>query len=121
MFQQPTTTSLSTTFSKHTLAEELADELSHYFRFEAALVSEDEPVEKTCAGNELSLEEVLLNLLLWWKVSASFILSVLRFSILQLDYDQIHASEFAVIAQMAQDYLAIPATSVSVKHLFSKS
>ena len=34
---------------------------------------------------------------------------------------QIHAAEFPIIARMAQDFLAIPATSVSVERVFSKS
>ena len=34
---------------------------------------------------------------------------------------QIHAAEFPIITQMALDYLAIPATSVSVEKVFSKS
>ena len=34
---------------------------------------------------------------------------------------QIHAVEFPVIARMARDYLAIPATSVAVERVFSKS
>ncbi|EIW87284.1 hypothetical protein CONPUDRAFT_45943, partial [Coniophora puteana RWD-64-598 SS2] len=32
-----------------------------------------------------------------------------------------HASEFPVVACMARDFLAIPATSVSVERLFSNS
>jgi hypothetical protein len=34
---------------------------------------------------------------------------------------QIHTTKFPIIAQMACDYLAIPATSVSVERVFSKS
>ncbi|KIL55311.1 hypothetical protein M378DRAFT_91070, partial [Amanita muscaria Koide BX008] len=32
-----------------------------------------------------------------------------------------HAPEFPVIARMARDYLAIPATSVAIERVFSKS
>ncbi|KIL56765.1 hypothetical protein M378DRAFT_37370, partial [Amanita muscaria Koide BX008] len=32
-----------------------------------------------------------------------------------------HATEFPIISRMARDYLAIPATSVSVERVFSKS
>jgi len=34
---------------------------------------------------------------------------------------QIYATEFPILAQMARDFLAIPATSVSVEQVFSKS
>ena len=36
-------------------------------------------------------------------------------------YLQVHAVNFPIITQMAQDYLAIPATSVTVERVFSKS
>ena len=62
-------------------------------------------------NDELSAQEVLLNPLLWWKVSTLFIY-LYPFLIICI---QIHASKFPTIAQMAQDYLAIPATSVSVE------
>ena len=67
-FQQPTTATSATTNLKCSPQEELADELDRYlFRFDAA------PVEQKVEGedhwnDELSAEEVLLNLLLWWKV-----------------------------------------------------
>jgi len=46
---------------KHTAKEELIDELDHYLRFDTAPISEQEQ------------EEVLLNPLLWWKLSIPFI------------------------------------------------
>lgn len=44
--------------------------------------------------------EVLLNPLLWWKI---------------------YAAEYPTLARMVWDYLAIPAMSVSVERIFSKS
>ena len=55
--------------------KELRDKLDHYLRFDAAPISEQEQDKKT-SGNEPSQEEVLLNPLLWWKVSMSFLLYV---------------------------------------------
>jgi len=97
-FQRPPTAT-SSTIRKRTAKEELVDELDRYLRFDAAPISEQEQDENT-RSNEPSREEVLLNPLLWWKI---------------------HATEFPTIALMARDYLAIPATSVSVEHVFSKS
>ena len=68
--------------------------------------------------NEPSADEVLLNPLLWWKVYALIIISSIIFI---WSCFQIHAVEFPVIARMARDYLAIPATSVAVERVFSKS
>lgn len=82
---------MTATISKWTPREALDDELTRYFNFEAA------PGDQGC---ERSAEDILLNPLLWWKV---------------------HAVKFPVIAQMARDYLAIPATSVAVERVFSKS
>lgn len=62
LFQRPATATSATTVSKRTPQEELADELDRYFRFEAA------PMEQPERG-EPSAHEVLLNPLLWWKVS----------------------------------------------------
>lgn len=58
-FQRPITTKL-TTVAKRTPQEELADELTRYLNFEAASTEEED---------SLSSQEVLLNPLLWWKVS----------------------------------------------------
>ncbi|KAF8632686.1 hypothetical protein AX15_001739 [Amanita polypyramis BW_CC] len=73
--------------------EELANELDWYLRFKAVPVEQKEG-EDYQNLDELSAEEVLLNLLLWWKI---------------------HTTKFPTIAQMAHNYLAIPATSVSVE------
>jgi hypothetical protein len=54
----------ATTMLKCTPQEELADELDRYLRFEFAPVEGDH-------GGSLA-EEVLLNPLLWWKVSILF-------------------------------------------------
>lgn len=63
-FQRPTPATSATTMLKRTPQEELADELDRYLRFEFA------PVEGDHGGP--SAEEVLLNPLLWWKVSILF-------------------------------------------------
>ena len=94
---------------KHTPQEQLADELNRYFNFEAA------PNDRS--NNEPSVQEILLNPLLWWKVSTLFDLC----SIFLISCVQIHAAEFPILAQMAQDFLAIPTTSISVERVFSKS
>ena len=65
-FQRPLTATSATTIPKRTLLEELADELDRYFRFESAPVEQQEGDEQ---NREPSAEEVLLNPLLWWKVS----------------------------------------------------
>lgn len=51
-------------------SEELADELTRYFNFESAPIEREEGEE----GEKPSAQEVLLNLLLWWKVSTSFMI-----------------------------------------------
>jgi hypothetical protein len=51
------------------------DELKHYLRFDAMPMLEQEQDEKT-SSNEPSQEEVLLNPLLWWKVSIQFLFYV---------------------------------------------
>lgn len=63
-FQRPATAT-SSTIPKRTPKEELVDELNRYLRFDATPMSEQ---DKT-PSNEPSREEVLLNPLLWWKVS----------------------------------------------------
>jgi hypothetical protein len=68
-FQRPTTPIL-----KHTPAtplEELTDELTRYFNFQAAPIERQEGEEGS--SDEPSAQEVLLNPLLWWKVSTLFI------------------------------------------------
>ncbi len=112
-FQRVTTT-ITTTTAKHMPHEELADELKQYLSFEAA------PTESQEGDREMGeplAEDILLNPLLWWKVSMSFNLGFRNTSI----GHQIHAPKFPIIARMARDYLAIPATSVSVERVFSKS
>ena len=64
-FQRPMTATSPNTILKRTPLEELADELDRYLRFVSA------PVEWPDNG-EPSAEEVLLNPLLWWKVSMLF-------------------------------------------------
>ena len=67
-FQQPTTVTRTTTILKRMPQEELADELAQYFSFEAAPMEMREGEEGK--SDELSAQEVLLNPLLWWKVSS---------------------------------------------------
>ena len=67
MFQWPATAT-SSTIPKCTPKEELRDELDHYLRFDAMPMLEQEQDEKN-SSNEPSWEEVLLDLVLWWKVS----------------------------------------------------
>ena len=66
-FQRPATAT-SSTIPKRTPKEELVDELDRYLRFDAMPMPEQEQDGKTLS-NEPSREEVLLNPLLWWKVS----------------------------------------------------
>ncbi|KIL56142.1 hypothetical protein M378DRAFT_89778 [Amanita muscaria Koide BX008] len=100
-FQRPITAATTTPTLKRTPREELAEELTRYFDFEAAPIERQEG-EEGCSNNtnEPSAPEVLLNPLLWWKI---------------------HATDFPIISRMARDYLAIPATSVAVERVFSKS
>lgn len=81
--------------------ERLDDELRRYYTFEGG-------------------KGELLDPLAWWKVSplSTFCTCVL---ISQIILRQIHSSRFPVLAKMARDFLAIPATSVSVERTFSKS
>jgi hypothetical protein len=64
-FQWLTAATSSTTIAKCTLQEELANELNCHFRFEATLVEQQEGH----LNSEPSAQEVLLNPLIWWKVS----------------------------------------------------
>ena len=59
----------TTIISKRTSLEELTDELDRYFGFESAPVAKQEGDEE---NGEPSDEEVLLNPLLWWKVSTMY-------------------------------------------------
>jgi hypothetical protein len=115
-FQRPTTAATTLSILKHTPQEGLADELTRYFNFDAAPIERQEG-EEGSDSDEPSVQEVLLNPLLWWKVRTLFICCVQPLII----HFQKHASEFPIIAQMARDILAIPATSVSVEQVFSKS
>jgi hypothetical protein len=83
-----------------TPTEQLEDELSRYFTFEGG------------RGN-------LFDPLAWWKVCAISVSLLMQF--LTLSISQAHCHRFPVLSRMARDYLAIPATSVSVKRTFSKS
>ena len=61
----------------------------------------------------------LLDSLAWWKV-----IRLVLWGEVHTDaplFDQVHGSSFPIIAHMACDFLAIPATSVSVECTFSKS
>ena len=70
-FQQPTTAATTMPILKRTPQEELADELTQYFNFEVAPIEQQEGEEGS--SDEPSAQEVLLNPLLWWKVSTLFI------------------------------------------------
>ena len=65
-FQRPVTTS-AVTISKCTPQEDLANELKRYLNFEAAPVERQEGEE--VPSDEPSAHDVLLDPLLWWKVS----------------------------------------------------
>jgi hypothetical protein len=69
-FQRPTTAATTMPILKCTPQEELADELTRYFNFKAALIEQQ---GEEGSSDEPSAQEVLLNLLLWWKVSTLFI------------------------------------------------
>jgi hypothetical protein len=66
------------TISKRTPQEELADELKRYLNFEAAPMERQEGEEVT--SDEPLAHEVLLNPLLWWKVSTLFSASISQLS-----------------------------------------
>ena len=68
-FQRPATAT-SSTIPKRTPKEVLADELDRYFRFDATPPMSEQVQD---GSNEPSREEVLLNPLLWWKVSIPFL------------------------------------------------
>ena len=67
-FQCPTTATKTTTILKCMPQEELANKLAQYLSFEATPMEMQEGEEGK--SDELSAQEVLLNLLLWWKVSS---------------------------------------------------
>jgi hypothetical protein len=70
-FQRPTTATTTVPILKRTPKEALADELTRYFNFEAMPSEWQEGEERS--SDEPSAQEVLLNPLLWWKVSNLFI------------------------------------------------
>jgi len=70
LFEQPTTATKTTTILKHIPQEELANELAQYFSFEAAPMEMQKGEERK--SDKPSAQEVLLNPLLWWKVSSIF-------------------------------------------------
>ena len=68
--QQPAAATLAAIITKCSPQEELVDELDQYFRFEAVPVEQPEG-EDACGNTSINkpfAEDVLLNLLLWWKV-----------------------------------------------------
>ncbi|KAF8238033.1 hypothetical protein L208DRAFT_1375355 [Tricholoma matsutake] len=69
-FQQPITAATITLTLKRTPQEALADELTHYFNFEAMPGEQQDGEERS--SDDPSAQEVLLNPLLWWKVSTLF-------------------------------------------------
>ena len=75
-FQRPNTATSTTTIAKCSPQEELADKLDHYFRFEAAPPMEQAEQQEGHPNGEPSAQEVLLNPLIWWKVSHVFHLCV---------------------------------------------
>jgi hypothetical protein len=77
-FQRPVTAASAATILKRTPQEELADELKRYLTFEAAPMErqEGDSEDSEVISNEPLANEVLLNLLLWWKVSTLFGASV---------------------------------------------
>jgi hypothetical protein len=77
-FQRPVTAASVATISKRTPQEELADELKRYLNFEAAPMERQEGEEVT--SDEPLAHEVLLNPLLWWKVSTLFSASISQLS-----------------------------------------
>jgi hypothetical protein len=78
--------------------------LTHYFNFEAMPSKQQEGEERSSALRGL-VESTLV-------VEGEYFLYIPVFLMICI---QIHASEFPTIAWMAWDYLAIPATSVSVE------
>jgi hypothetical protein len=60
------------------------------------------------------------NILLWWKVSISLLLSCGSARILS-GLSQRHAHEYPILARMARDYLSIQASSVGVERVFSSA
>jgi hypothetical protein len=70
-FQRPITAATATPISKRTPQDELDDELNRYFNYEAAPIERQEGEEGGNDGEPLA-QEVLLNPLLWWKVSTFF-------------------------------------------------
>ena len=75
-FKRPNTAATTAPILKRTQQEDLAIELTRYFNFEAALIERDRGEAE--GSNEPSLQEVLLNPLLWWKVN-TYLIPVLPF------------------------------------------
>jgi len=55
----------------------------------------------------------------WWKVIRLVLSGEIHTD--APSFGKVHGSAFPTIAHVACDFLVIPATSVSVKHMFSKS
>jgi hypothetical protein len=66
-FQRLTIAATTMPILKRTPQEELSEELTRYFNFEAAPI--ERQGDEGSISDEPSAEEVLLNPLLWWKVS----------------------------------------------------
>lgn len=75
-FKWPNTAATTVLIPKRTPHEELAIELTRYFNFEAAPIDRDGGEAE--GSNEPSLQDILLNPLLWWKVN-TYLIYVLSF------------------------------------------
>jgi len=73
-FQRPNTAATRIPVLKRTPLEELANELTRYFNFEAAPMEREGEV----GDSDPSVQDILLNPLLWWKVS-TYLISLLPF------------------------------------------
>jgi hypothetical protein len=75
-FKRPNTAATTVLIPKRTPHEELAIKLTRYFNFEAAPIDRDGGEAE--GSNEPSLQDILLNPLLWWKVN-TYLIYVLSF------------------------------------------
>jgi len=75
-FKRPNTAATTVLIPKRTPHEELAIELTRYFNFEAAPIERDGGEAE--GSDEPSLQDILLNPLLWWKVN-TYLTPVLSF------------------------------------------